>query len=357
MAKKGINIYRRKDGRWEARFYIKGSRKYKSVYARSYTEAKDKLALIQDEVYVPSNPCKLRFSDVLDLWLTARRDTIKTTSFLSYKTKIDKHILPWFGRKKYCSLSSDDLDKFKSEKLLEGLSEKYVADMVVLIKSITRYAILVHNYADPFQRVKPPKTTRTEPKLLTADEQKRFIHKCMFGGLAGLGCFLAMFAGLRIGEVCGLRWENIDLTAGVLSVRNSVARVGIGEKSKSTVMLLPPKSETSARDIPLPKFLINLLKTFRSSPDHFILSDTVKPIEPRTMTNRFKSLLKKAEVPSVKFHSLRHSFATNFLRKTGDIKSLSEILGHSSVNITLRVYIHSSMEQKLKCMEQMAAFL
>ena len=357
--RRGQNIYHRKDGRWEGRCYVKGSRKYRSVYGRTCTEVKEKLQRLAGEDIVPSRKCSLRFSDIMQMWLANRKTEVKITSYYCYKHKLDKHILPYFGVRQYSTMTAADLELFKQDMLRRGYSDKYVADMVVMIKSAAKYAAEVHNYADLFAHVQPPKVKRREIVLLSEQQQKAFIKYCAdCKSLTCICCFLTMFTGLRIGELCALKWDNIDIENRVLYVRNTIQRVPVsGQKSKTTVMLMPPKSETSVRDIPLPKFLVDMLKKYRQNNSIYLASGSCCPIEPRSFTNRFKALLKKAKVPSVKFHSLRHTFATNFLRQSGDVKSLSEILGHSGANITLRTYIHSSMARKSACMDMMQALI
>ena len=355
MSKVNANIYHRKDGRYEGRIYQNSSHSYRSVYAHSYEEAIEKLINISEGDVSPAKASSLLFSRVLKEWLSTRVG-IKSTSLSSYRSVIDKQIIPYYKRKAFSSLKPADLEKFKMDKLSEGLSESYVAKMVVIIKSAVKYAAVMHNCADPFSDVPLPKIHRKPAKLLSSEEQTIFIKACMKSGLTGLGCFLSLFLGLRIGEICGLKWENIDLNAGILSVRFNVQRVA-DEHGRSKVIVLSPKTDSSIRDIPLPSFVVKLLKKHRQAGNTFVISGSEKPVEPRTLTNHFKAILKKAGLPSVKFHSLRHAFATNFLRQSGDIKSLSEILGHANVNVTLSIYVHSSMEQKMLCMEKLSVLL
>ena len=355
MANKKYSIYQRKDGRWEGRIRIAGTNEYRSVYAPTYEQAKDKLELIEAGEASQKNDKDLTLAGVIELWL-ASRSQIKPTSLASYRNKIGNHILPYFKNIPYAELKAADLERFKISKLSEGFSTSYVSTMVVIIKSASKYVSQMYDCQDPFITVKSPKIHKKPAKLLSADQQTRFAKVCLQSGLPGLGCFLSLFLGLRIGEVCGLKWENIDLTASTLSVRNNVQRVA-EKNGTSSVVLLPPKTYTSIRDIPLPQFVADVLKKYQRSGNVFVITGKKKPTEPRAFTNRFKAILKKAGLPSVKYHSLRHAFASNFLRQTGDVKSLSEILGHANAATTLRVYVHSSMEQKMSGMEKMAALL
>lgn len=349
------NIYQRKDGRWEGRIYSKGSHKYRSVYASTYEKVREKLDKMQETEDIYTAFDNLTIADVMSLWLNSRSD-IKPTSLASYRFKVEDQINPYFKDIPYISLKAADLEKFKQAKLSAGLSDNYVASMVVIIKSAAKYAAQIYECPDPFSRVSAPKIHKKVTRLLSKDKQTVFVQTCLRSGLSGLGCLLSLFLGLRIGEVCGLKWENIDLKTNILCVRNNVQRVAY-EDGTSSVMVLPPKTDTSIRDIPLPKFIAALLGNYQKSGEIFVVSGTAVPIEPRAFTYQFKAILKDAGLPSVKFHSLRHAFATNFLRQTGDVKSLSEILGHSDAAITLRIYVHSSMEQKMAGMEKMAALL
>ena len=157
--------------------------------------------------------------------------------------------------------------------------------------------------------------------------------------------------GLRIGELCALKWADIDLEKRILTVSKTLQRIQIkGGSTKTKLILTEPKSETSKRSIPIPECLIEFLRKFQGDPEQFVLSGRAKPIEPRTMQYRFTTILKNGDLPSVHFHALRHMFPSNCVRLGFDIKSLSEILGHSGVEITLNRYVHSSFEQKTEFM-------
>lgn len=190
MPRRGQNIYHRKDGRWEGRYYQKGSRKYKSVYGRTYSEAKEKLRKLTKEVFVPSHKCDLHFSDIMKLWLENRRIDIKVSSYYCYKHKLNKHILPYFGSRLYSKLTAADLERFKADMLGLGYSDKYVADMVVMIKSAANYTMKVHNYSNPFVNFQPPKMKRREAIILSEQQQNKFIQHCVNNrSLVGMCCF------------------------------------------------------------------------------------------------------------------------------------------------------------------------
>ena len=159
-----------------------------------------------------------------------------------------------------------------------------------------------------------------------------------------IAIFLCLFTGLRVGELCGLKWEDIDFDNAVLSVKRTVQRVS--KNGKSQVIIETPKSRTSVRIVPIPDFVLNVLKNYRKCGDFYIVAGKSKPTEPRTMQNRFKSILKLCSIRNVNFHLLRHTYATVCIEKGFDPKTLSELLGHADASITLNRYVHSSMQMK-----------
>lgn len=359
MSKRGNNIYHRADGRWEGRYYCKGTKKYRSVYGKSYTEAKEKLDKLRSEVLVPSARCVLLVADILKMWLEARRPSIKESSYAGYRHKLEKQLIPYFGTLKYCKLDLTSINTFISDKLAAGLSAKYISDMVIMIKSAAKWAEITHNYADLVRNAELPKKKARETAVFTPSEQKKLMNTItQEHSNTACGVMLTMFTGMRIGETCALKWADIDFEQKVLHVAKTVQRIySYGTESKTTVKVTAPKSATSIRDIPLPDFLLNMLKEYRGNDNEYILSGTEHFVEPRCFTNRYKALLKKADVPSLKYHALRHTFATNALQQNFDVKTLSELLGHSNANVTMSVYVHSSMERKSACMNRLQALV
>ena len=355
MSKRKSNIYLRKDGRWEGRMHISGTQKYKSVYGKTYTQAKDKLHKLCLENSTPTQLCSLFFNDVFEKWLTAQALKIKESSYANYKFKFEKHISPFFKGIKYTKVSEKTLNYFLNEKAKSNLSSKYIIDMLVLIKSAAKWAETNHNFENKISDFTLPKQKKSEHILLNKEQKKVLQNQLLKANSKRCaGILLAMFTGLRIGELCGLKWEDVDFDEKKLFVRRTVQRITVsGELRKTAVRITSPKSETSIRVIPLPCFLIKLLKTFKDNGDFFILSGDCKPVEPRCMAYFFKSVLKKLNLPNVKFHSLRHSFASCCLQNSFDIKTLSEILGHSNIKTTMNIYLHTSMEQKIECMSRL----
>ena len=351
MARRGENIYKRKDGRWEGRYkcgYSGNKAKYRSVYAHTYQEVKEKLQKLKSAVnYVSSG--KRTVGELCMEWLTAIRLRVKKSTYACYQLKVNKYILPVFGGLAYDKLTVNVVHEFIDNKLKQGLSAKYISDIIIVFKSMSKYVSRVHGYANLLENVILPKKEKHEMKLLSKVEQEKL---CRFifdkPNNTKLGVMISYYLGLRIGEVCGLKWLDIDFERKILKVQRTVQR--IYENGFTTLIIDTPKSRSSVREIPLPNFLIEVLKKFKADDNAFVLSKTDKPVEPRVVQYRFKAMLKKVNLPSINYHSLRHMFATNCIALGFDVKTLSEILGHSSIETTLNLYVHSSMKRKIFCM-------
>lgn len=353
MPRRGENIYKRKDGRWEGRYraanQLSGKTKYRSVYGKSYQEVKRKLLICKTQSDHEASSGKLTVTELFSEWLSAVRNSVKESTFANYTMKINHHILPVFGTVPYELLTSAAVHDFITRKIDSGLSAKYVSDIIIILKSMAKYMKRVHGYRNPVEYVNLPKQKRHEKSLYSAAQQRNltaFLMRNM--NLTSLGILLSLYTGLRIGEICGLKWKDIDYSQKILNVNRTVQRIQTATGSKLSVTA--PKTVSARRSIPIPSCIIKLLRRFSSAGELYVLSGTEQPVEPRTMQNRFHAMLKKAGLPSINYHSLRHMFATNSLQAGFDIKTLSEILGHASVETTLRAYVHSSMERKAVCM-------
>ncbi len=353
MARRGENIYKRKDGRWEGRYKYgyndSGKARYHSVYASTYQEVREKLQKFKSTVINFVSSGKRTVKELFEEWFSAVRLKVKSSTFSCYHMKVVKHILPVFGELVYDKLTVDGVHNFIKTKLDEGLSSKYVGDIIIIFKSMAKYISRIHCYVNRLENVILPKKEKNDMKLLSKSEQEKLSKFAMNKtDNTKLGILLSYYTGLRIGEVCGLKWEDVDLNKCTLKIRRTVQR--IYEKGSTRIIIDSPKSKSSVRTIPIPNFLIDILKVHKVSDAVFVLSGTDKLIEPRTMQYRFKSFLKKANLPSVNYHSLRHMFATNCIEIGFDVKTLSDILGHATVETTLNRYVHSSMKQKMACM-------
>ena len=354
------SIYRRKDGRWEARLPLgtdkNGKRQSRSFYGATQEEAalkmKNYLMLLRTEVLTG-----ITVRELCTEWLSVMQNHLKISTLANYQMKIEKHIVPAFGEKLCGELTLQMMHSFINEKIESGLSGRYVSDIIVLTKSIFKYAKRIYGIESPLDGVIMPKCRKPEVKILSANEQntlKSYIAENIT--LTTLGIAISLFMGLRLGEICALMWQDIDLKKRILTVRRTAQRVTVTKgKGKTELVIMPPKSESSMREIPIPDFVFRMMSQLHTADNDFVISGSDKPLEPRTMQYRFAKILRNVNLPSAcTYHGLRHIFATSALEKGFDIKTLSEILGHSKIEVTLSRYIHSTIDRKRSCMELMS---
>ena len=361
MARRGENIYKRKDGRWEGRYKsgVKsdGTTKYSSVYGKSYSEVKSALSEKRVNTTLTSIPKNLTLDNLFTMWFADIRLKVKESSYMNYQMKYEKHIKSALGNTPYDKLTVEQLNDFVQAKLSSGLSLKYTADIAGVIRSVCRFTKKRFGYEDKSEFILIPKGKSKEKELIGKDEQTVLNRYLTANPTASnVGILLSAATGIRIGELCALKWKDIDLEKRTLTVRNTVQRIkNIGGNTKTKLIVTSPKSSSSAREIPLPDFIVPLLNGLKANGEYYLLSGTRGIVEPRTMQYRFERILSDLKLSKVSFHSLRHRFATNCIELGFDVKTLSEILGHSSVEITLNRYVHSSMERKAQCMKSLSA--
>ncbi len=350
------NIYHRKDGRWEGRITRgkreNGKRKFQYVFGKSKEQVRHKISEIRKNE--SSHTCSINFQSLLEEWMCIAKHRVKESSLSNYRLKADKHILPSFGSMEISAVSSKDIYAFIENKQQCGLSNRYILDILILMKSIFKYAVKTYHIYNPMDGITMPKNGNPEIKLLETLEIKqleKYISENRNNTTMGIA--LTMNTGIRIGELCALQWRDVDLEKRILTVRKTMQRIqSIDGKTRTKLIIGDPKSESSKRNIPLTKKMVDFLMNFKGNPNEYILSGSEKPIEPRTMQYRFAKILKNAKLPSIYFHALRHMFASACIKLGFDVKTLSELLGHSSVEITLNRYVHSSFEQKREYMER-----
>ena len=355
---KRYNVYKRRDGRWEGRLPFgknkDGKRKYKYFFGKSREEVIEKMNSIK-QTKAAKDHCAMSVASLFTCWFSGIKHRIKESTAANYRMKAEKHVLPSFGEKKIDEITADDLNSFIQEKLAEGLSNRYTSDIIVLMKSMFKYAVQVHHIVNPMDYVCLPKREKPEIQLLSETDQRKLQeYVAKNKSRTSLGIAIAMGTGIRIGELCALQGADIDIANRVLTVRKTLQRIQCSDGiAKTKLIVSAPKSESSKRQIPIPECLLDFLKQFKTGSEEYLLSGTERAIEPRTMQYRFRKILRNVKLPSIHFHALRHIFASTCVKLGFDIKSLSEILGHSSVEITLNRYVHSSFEQKQMYMERL----
>lgn len=353
-----VNVYHRKDGRWEGRISRgkrrDGKRKYQYVFAHTRDQVIEKMNAIRCQEQPDATCCKT-VSALFDEWFQSIRHLVKESTAANYLMKAEKHILPVFGEKAVSAVMQEDVYDFIANKKTAGLSARYIADIIVLMKTIFKYAVRTYHIFNPLDGVMLPKKKASEITLLDEEEQVRLQeYVSTHQNRSTLGVALSYATGIRIGELCALQWKDIDLEKRILTVRKTMQRIQCPtELSRTKLILTEPKSESSKRKIPIPECLMCFLLNYQGKPEEYVLTGMERPIEPRTMQYRFRTILNNANLPSVHFHALRHIFASTCIKLGFDVKALSELLGHSSVEITLNRYVHSSFDQKREYMKRL----
>jgi integrase len=344
------NIYLRKDGRYEARYAsgkdITGRTRYSAVYARTLDEVKNKLQTALAVIMVLPGEQKVTIVQALEQHLSAESIRLKPSTVGVYSNYIKNYIEPFFKNMTVERLTQTILQDFVRHQIENGLSAVVVQSVFSFLKAGLSEKSKVFN-------VILPKIVKHKADFLTVMEQKRLETAARnYGGGTFLAIILCLYTGIRIGEVCGLQTEDIDFEKKTISVKRTIQRLkGNDSDHKTIITVLSPKSQTSCRVIPMPDFIAEALHKY--NPQGFIVSDNDMPLEPRTLQYRFKRILKLAGVREVNFHTMRHSFAARALENGFDVKTLSEIMGHSSASITLSIYAHVSDECKRHHMESL----
>lgn len=358
MARKGENIYKRKDGRYEGRYIkdydLQGKGITGYVYGKSYKEAKEKLLIAKAKVKQQQNkpPSEMFVKDWFEKWLSTQKH-IKKSSYTVYSSLVENHIDTELGNMRLC-----DITKLTVQGFINGLVAKWEPSTVKLIYTVLKLGLdtAADNGLMPTvcKRIKLPKQKNKEVVVFGKNEQKaieKYIESS--DNPNDIGILICLYTGIRIGELCALEWKNVDLKRGVISIQQTLYRAKSDkEKKKTEIVIALPKSDTSVRDIPLPKFLTAKLKAIEHG-GGFLINRKGKFIEPTVYARRYKAILKEIGVRDVKFHTTRHTFATRALEIGMDIKTLSEILGHASPTVTLNIYAHSLPEHKAKEMDRL----
>lgn len=369
MSKKGENIYKRKDGRWEARYpkgYTEsGSIRYGYCYGKTYREAKEKVIILKSSI--GTNNCKSnsspkkRLNEYCDEWLQLNRTKVKESTLVKYTTCINKHVKPVLGGYYVKSINSLIVEDFSHKLLSErGLSTKTVRDILSILKSIFKYISLEIPEISSVNIVYP-KEKKTEMRVLSIEEQTLFTRYLVTEmNMSKFGVLLALMTGLRIGEVCALRWSDFSFDNMTINVKSTMQRLKNLDStisSKTKIIISEPKSNTSCRVIPLTDKCAELCKKWYipNSNAYILTGSNTIFIEPRTLQYRFEKYIKDCGLTDVHFHVLRHTFATRCVEVGFEIKSLSEVLGHSSPKVTLERYVHSSIELKRENMNKLVA--
>lgn len=369
--RKGENIRKRKDGRWEGRYKKgykpNGSIMYASLYGKTYSEVKQKMQLALKQQPADEKPkhtgAAVSFAELLRMWLETNCIRLKGGTKNKYSNLIRTHIIPKLGNVNVLQITDTLINNFLYEKSLHGrldgaggLSPSSVRCLSYVISSALKFAV-AEDLCPPLKsKICKPCVAKSDLTILSAKEQA-VLEKaiCKDFTPTNAGIMISLYTGLRIGEICALEWKDVDLEAKSIFVRHTVSRIEArGGQRKTTLILDEPKTPSSKRLVPIPLPLFSYLAEYKKTSNFlFVASEKETFVSPRTYEARFHKVLKKHNINNINYHTLRHTFATRCIEVGVDVKSLSEILGHSNVSVTLNTYVHSSIEMKRKQLDKL----
>lgn len=301
------------------------------------------------------------FSKVAELWKADKKQYVKKSTYAAYCLLIQSHLLPYLSEKE--DIREEDVQWLVNRKLESGLSQKTVRDILVVLKMILRYGakygLLPGHQIDV---IFPTDREKQDLEVLTLAHQRQLMSfvKDHFTFL-NLGIFICLSAGLRIGEVCALQWDDVDIASGVIRVNKTLQRIYLvdGEEKYTELIIDKPKTKNSIREVPMTKDLLALVRPLKKivRSEFYVLTNAATPTEPRTYRCFFNKLQQQLGLPKMRFHGLRHSFATRCIESKCDYKTVSVLLGHSNISTTLNLYVHPNLEQKKKCINTMNRLL
>lgn len=294
--------------------------------------------------------------EIAAAWKEYKRPYVKQSTMAAYVLILENHILPTFGEDN--SLPEQSVQAFVLHKIESGLSTKSVKDILIVLKMVMKFGVKKEWMTYYEWDIKyPPSSENKVLDVLSVTNHRKILNRIQSHfTFMGLGIYISLSTGLRIGEICALKWSDINVTDGILTVNRTIERIYIieGEKKHTELVINTPKTKNSCREIPMNKELLGMLKPLKKvvNDDYYILTNDERPTEPRTYRNYYKRLMEKLDIPKLKYHGLRHSFATRCIEVGCDYKTVSVLLGHSNISTTLNLYVHPNMEQKKRCIDK-----
>lgn len=380
MARHGENIRKRIDGRWEGRYKVfdenRGKCIYRSIYGRNYEETKEKLIMaklslschdmeqksemaetVSSPKRVGGNNGAVLFSQAAAEWLTDVYGKRKISTYIKYDTIYRTHLAGVIGSYRISYETAQEMrEKIFDHLSGAGLSESLQKSVICVTNQILVFANARYLVEIPLLERLLVKAKKKTVVTFSRAEQATLLD-CIYGRMDKFmtAVLLCLYTGLRLGELCALRWTDIDFVGKTLTVNRTVQRIAVpGCITKTVLLETDPKSESSGRTIPMTSELLEILSQLKKGQTYVFGSE--KPLDPRTMQYRFKKILKETGIDNRTFHTLRHTFATNCVENGMDVKALSELLGHSDVKITLNRYVHPTMDSKRKQIASLSDF-
>ncbi|MEI5992819.1 tyrosine-type recombinase/integrase [Candidatus Enterococcus mansonii] len=364
---RGENIYKRKDGRWEGRYpkgrKSDGSLHYGYIYSKSYKLVREQLiekkANWKLSHQLQGNDFAGTFGHWADIWLNKLMiDRLKPSTHTSYSNKFHVHILPYLGNISLKKITAANVDHFVQE-ISTKLRPSSVHVIFRLLKScISAAKERGYIYINPCEQTILPRSRKRKVRALTRQEQQA-VEKESRKSSKGLPILLALETGMRIGEICALKWSDIDFCSSTLQVSRTKQRVRNTYSTNARTRLIETEPKTTAADRVIPlsdKVKYLLMEEYKRSNSIYVVSNGSRSVEPRTLNYRFEKIKRDIGLTHVSFHSLRHTFATRCVELGGNIASISALLGHTSIKLTLDTYTSSFFEEQqstIKKLEQL----
>ena len=295
--------------------------------------------------------------EIAAAWKVYKRPYVKQSTMAAYVLILENHILPAFGEND--SLPEQRVQALVLQKIESGLGVKSVKDILIVLKMVMKFGVKNEwmNYYE-WDIKYPTSSANKELEVLSVSNHKKILnHIQSHFTFTGLGIYISLSTGLRIGEICALKWSDINVTDSTITVSRTIERIYLieGEKKHTELVISTPKTKNSCREIPMSKELLAMIKPLKKvvNDDFYVLTNDEHPTEPRTYRNYYNGLMTKLDIPKLKYHGLRHSFATRCIEAGCDYKTVSVLLGHSNISTTLNLYVHPNMEQKKRCITKM----
>lgn len=299
------------------------------------------------------------FKEVAAQWIEAKRKLVKHSTFCAYNLILHTHLLPLYGNND--AVTEAEAQKMVIDKLNAGLARKTVRDILATLKATVKYGVKHHGWSPiSWDIVYPTETAVKKLPVLTMTNQRKLMKHISEAPTAqNIGVMMALCTGMRIGEVCALKWADVNMQSRIITVRSTIGRIYDYEKKATERLLTSPKTRTSNREIPICRELLMDLRAIRKDAPNAVYvvgcGETAK--EPRTYRDYFARLLTRLNIPKIVFHGLRHTFATRCIECQCDYKTVSTILGHSNVSTTLNLYVHPNIDQKKRCIDKFSRSL
>lgn len=300
----------------------------------------------------------MTYEEWLKYWLELKHPKVKMSTYATYRYAIFNHIIPSLGIFNVHQITAEQIQNliYTWQNEDYGLSGKTIKDIVTIIKASIKDYCKAYHYSSPILDLTLPNHKTKSISIFNREEQTKIIHQVFFTLTPrNVGIALGLCLGLRIGEVCGLRWKDVNFQERYITISNTAQRVDTFDGRNSYVVISSPKTHSSFRIVPMGDTILRLMRLIykNANQNAFVITGTEKCTEPRTFLSYFYRFLKNIDVPTKRFHALRHTFATNMIEIGTDIKTLSIILGHSSVTTTMEIYVHPQLNHKRQAIEKL----